>query len=276
MKSLDSIFTTEVNSTMASLSAINSNIGLLKIPIPSDLGLYVARSKSIVPKGIDEEYYSKLNGVSCYVLRKQQLYRRKFGHDGEFKRNEDNSYIFENYHVPLGHVAVASSVCLHVPLSFKPKESDTYDYVDVINSKNLGVQYIYVLPKSVCYAVNYTALVLSFSKLKKFYSGMGFQSIYGHTFYLYVIPYKPTESSLYQNYRILGTKTSDDYTKDVESIVASWLKAGLIYDSSLGIMGDGTNILFKSQTSNFSEYIQMDTRPLDKSSEEDIDSQLFI
>lgn len=238
MASLDEIFYREFNQMMYQLKGMSQAIGLYDIPLPSDKSsMFMVDKHSIVAiSGIEDEYFSGLNNTECMLWSGGTLSRRKFDYKGEFIKNKDGKYVLEQVTLPHDCVAVLSDKKLGVPTKYKAKES--FIYVDFIAKKDdkRVVKYIYIVPKKYCYKVNQTALVLSWNKLRVYYQGIGLSLMNGSTLYVYIIPYKP--SSVQHNYRVLCTKTSDNYSEELSLLRDYWVSKSVMFNPNICVLMD--------------------------------------
>lgn len=270
---LDELFAREFRAMAQQRVALSGALSLYSIPLPVSFSGKVENVKKVIINGVRDEYYSKLNGIECVHWTKPNLRRRRFGSDGKYIYGADGKVITDSVTLPQSCAAVATNVRIAVPLKYKPKEA--FDYVDFASRLNPDGskerRYVYIVPKNYCYAVNQLALVLSLNKLRSFYYGqeMVFQS--GHTVYLYVIPFRP--SSIEHSYRVLKTKTRNDFSAEIDELMKLWMQANILFPVELtnlsepvkGRMNVAYNILNDTQD----EFIRFDpNRSLADSSEE--------
>ena len=255
MKTLEDIFTKEFKQSV-------SNVGykdIYKIPLPPECSAWnISGSDLFVVKDIpDEEFpYSKLNSKIVKRLPQGSAVRRRVIDKATrgFKTGDDGGFVYEDYKVPSGSIAVVSYENIDVPYKgYKVAATSGYGYVDFVNTQS-GRQYIYVLPKSVLYGLNQTALALSVTNMKN-YSGSGYTTWDNGVIFLHVIPYNPR--SKYVGSKILATKCSLDYSREVRAILSFWQKVGVIPDLRLCVLGDGSNLALKKTTVGYPEYIQV-------------------
>lgn len=200
---------------------------LKDVPAPS---YKVCKANLVLLRGIKEQYYSLLNNSESMLWTRPDLKKRKFNSNGEFLRDANGSVLSEDIPLPHGCVAVISSIKINVPLSYKP--TDAFQYVDYISSdKTKSVMYIYIVPKTYCYKLNQTALVLSSKSLRSYYDGIKLYLQNGHPVYMCVVPYNPVGAE--KSYRVLATKTSLDFKSEVNEVLALWEKSGVIFPRCL-------------------------------------------
>lgn len=230
MPSLEEIFYKEFNQMMSQRKAQSDVINLYDLAVPDIIARNtVSMNEKVYITGITDEYYSKLNDTEAIMLSRPILKRRKFDYKGDFIKKDDN-FVFEDVDVHNGCVAIVSSERLGVPLKYKPK--DDFYYVDVISKQKsdgtTDIRYIYILPKKYCYKINQVALVVSLNKMRVYYNGLGMALQNGNVIYLYTIPYKPSKSE--HSYRCLGTKTSIDFSEELQALRDFWTKNRVLFD----------------------------------------------
>lgn len=228
MASLDDIFVREFNLMMRQRKAIYGTPSLSSLPMPEDAGILgVSKLERVYIKGITSEYFSKLNDSQCSLLVRPKLRRRKYDYTGKFIRKGDN-YQYEEITVPRTHVGVVSESSIGLPNSYKPKDGSFY--VDYVENSSQGKRYIYVVPRNVCYRVNQTALVASWTKLTRaYYYGISCSLATGNILYMYIIPYKPSNAD--RNYRVVTTGTNPKQLASIMySIRCFWEKRGYMFN----------------------------------------------
>lgn len=233
MATLDEIFFKEFTQMMNQLRGINGVCNLNDIPLPPEAsGFLIEKRKKVLIRGISEEYYSKLNEKEALLWGSSALRRRKFDYRGEFIKDKAGNYVLQDVPCPHDCVAIISPISIQVPNKFKSKEG--FQYVDMItkiteDGKEL-YKFVYLVPRKYCYVVNQTALVLSWNKLRRFYTGSMLSLQNGSYLYLYIIPYKPTTQV--KSYRILHCKTSVDYTNEITLLKDFWISKGIMFNPS--------------------------------------------
>lgn len=235
MASLDEIFAKEFKKMMGDLRATSGYINLTDIPVPPEMTSLMKRSHSemVAIYPLKEQYYSRL-GNTMAILWKGALRRRKFDYKGEFMKDKSGNFIFEDVTCPSDCAAVVSTISIQVPYKYKPSEN--MSYVDMI-SRTLDdgtteTYFVYILPKKYLYKVNQTALVLSWNKLRVYYSGVQLAMQNGRYLYVYIIQHKPTRNGQH-NYRILMTKPSIDYDMELSMLNKYWLENNIIFNPAL-------------------------------------------
>lgn len=255
MKTLEEVFVKEFKQSI-------SNVGykdIYKIPLPDECRSWnVSGTDLFVVKGVDGENapYDRLNMSivkrmpAGYVARRRVIDKAIRG----FKKNPDGSYVYENYQVPSGSIVVLSNVNIDVQYKgYKTATKSGYGYVDFVDSSR-GREYMYVVPKSVLYEINQTALALSVTNMKNF-SGSGYTTWNNGVIFLHIIPYNPR--SKYVGSKILATKCSLDYSEEVGTILRYWQKVNVIPDLRLCMLESGENLVLKRTSVGYTEYVQV-------------------
>lgn len=235
MASLDEIFYKEFELMMRIRKGISGNINLRDIPMPSGIEneFVVEKRDKVIISGIEDEYYGKLNGQECLLWGRNSMSRRKFDHNGEYMKDKNGSYIYKDVTCPTDCVGVVSDVSIGVPLKYKTAEK--FEYVDMITKTNPDGskwdKFLYIVPRKYCYKMNQTALVLSWNKLRIYYSGIALSLQNGHIVYMYIIPYKPSDQL--KNYWVLHCKTTDDYTEEIKKLRDFWVSHNVMFNPSI-------------------------------------------
>jgi hypothetical protein len=231
MATLDALFYKEFTQTMQRLKGQGGAVNLQDIPLPPEAEgkFFIEKRDKVVITGIQEEYYSKLNGTEALLWGSKALQRRKFDYKGEFMRDKNGNYMLQDVPCPHECTAIISPLSIQVPTKFKSKEQS--QYVDMVTKKTPAGdihRFVYIIPKKYCYMLKQTALVLSWNKLRRFYQGVGLSLKNGSVLYMYVIPYKPT--STVHNYRVLQCKTSLDYDWEINILRDYWITNNFMFN----------------------------------------------
>lgn len=232
MASLDEIFYKEFTQTMLQLKGLSGVFELSSVPLPPDAAKVFSvesHDKAILSQ-IGEQYYSKLTGEEVRIWHGGKLYRRKYDYQGKYMVGDDGKFVVEDVVLPQDCLAVISERSIGVPTKFESKEG--FQYVDMVTRTDSGgnkqVRYVYIVPRRYCYKLNQVALVLSLSKLRRYYSGVALSLKNGHVLYVYVIPYKPRNVT--PGYRILHCKTSCDFTTELVMLRDYWVQSGYMFN----------------------------------------------
>lgn len=255
MKTLEEIFAREFKQSV-------SNVGykdIYKIPVPPECKSWnISGTELFVVKGIGDSDapYNRLNNTIVKQLPQGAVARRRVIDKATrgFLKDPNGGYVYEDYSVPSGSIVVIS--CENIDVLYKGYRTATkngYGYIDFADTPK-GREYMYVLPKSVLYGVNQTALALSVTNMKN-YSGSGYMTWNNGVIFLHVIPYNPR--SKYIGSKILATKCSLDYSYEVGQILKFWQKMRVIPDLRLCVLGDGSNLALKKTAVGYTEYIQV-------------------
>lgn len=235
---------------------------IFKIPLPDECKDWVVSGTELYAiKGIELPYYSKLNKTIVKRLPRDKVAKRRVIDKitRTFKVDEEGNYIYEDYKVPTGSVVVLSDIQIDLPYQKYIKPEDGYGYIDYVMSKDEGIVYMYVIPKTVLYKVNQTALVMSVKDMKNF-TGMGYTTWHNGKIFLHIIPYSPT--SKYTGSKVLKTKYSLNFNEEVDAIVKFWQEAQVIPNIVLCNLQDETNLCLKPTTVGYDEYIPVEPLPL--------------
>ncbi len=218
---------------MHQLHANTPQLGIMEVPIPSvwSSNQQVSTFDRVIIFNIQDEYYKKLNETEHMVCKKGVLTRRKFDYKGEFMTDKEGKYITEEVTLPRSCIAIISDIKLGVPNQYKTTEE--FLYVDFISKENEDgsktIKYIYIVPKKYCYKINQTALVLSWTRLRSYYKGLRVALTNGSYIFVHVIPYKPTDNTV-KNYRVLCTKSEEDYERELGVLSQAWLANGIMFN----------------------------------------------
>ena len=221
MATVDDLFYKEFNQMLLACRAYKPQVGLYDIPLPKK---YEIVSEPLVYiEGIEEELFTALNGTTVRRWNRGQLKKRKFDHEGKFIKKDDR-YVTVDVTIPQDCIAIISDKKLGIPTKYSSK--DGFAYVDMLLNG-----YCYIIPRKYCYKVNQTALVLSWNKLRTYYSGISLALRNGQVLYMYIIPYHP--SNMERSYRVIMTSDNTDYSNLVAELQQFWLRGGMLFDPSL-------------------------------------------
>lgn len=275
MASLDEIFYKEFTQMMQVLKANNGVCNLTDIPLPPEVEgkFFIETRKKVRIDGITEDYYSKLNGTEALLWGNSAMRRRKFDYQGNFIKDDNGKFVLEEVSCKSDSVGVISPLSLHIPTSYKSVSGSQYvDMVERLNER----RFVYIIPKRNCYPINQTALVISWYKQKKFYTGVELSLCNGSRLYMYVVPYKPSSTER-AYYRVLHCKASVDYTEEITLLRDFWIKTGVMFDPSWCVLDEivrgRSNMAFMPLDGTEDMYTQFGaTRPLaDEDFDEDIE-----
>lgn len=232
MATLDEIFKSEFNKTRNNLKGYISiyDLGIKPKSLPKNDFYNV--------KGVEVDYYSKLNDSNVMILpRGYELRRRllKAKDEGGFRTDKDGNVRTVVVSVPKGSVAVMSPMPIGLPFSFKAEGYDYVDYIEVDGKR----RYIYILPTSVLYKANFNALALSTKKMKAF-SGVAVKTWNMGILNICIVPYKVGRT--YESTIILKVKQSLDFSKDVDQLIKVLESKGVISNPVDYMTEEGENI----------------------------------
>jgi len=254
-KTLEGIFISEFRREVANVGYKN----IYNVPLPPNWSGKVSGTEIYAVRGIEVDYYRNLNRSlvrklpSNYTAKRRIIDKATRG----FAKDSDGQYVYEDFPKPSGSMIVVSKRRIDLPYSeYKKKVSNEgYGYIDFIESKD-GIEYLYVIPKSVLYHVNQTALVLSVKNMKNF-SGSGYVTWDSGVIFLHIIPYNP--SARYEGSIVLKTGYSLDYNDDIKALLSYWKSVNFIPDIQLCALSDGTNLALKGTSVGYDSYIPVDS-----------------
>lgn len=242
MPSLDEIFYKEFKNSMQirrGTTPFNMNIPMEKsitTPIPT-------RNKAII-RGIGEEYYTQLNYTLANkevvtLIGRQKLKKKVFMPDGRRRMDENNQPKMEDVTVPTGLAGVISSIKIGVPKAYESNEG--LSYVDFIKQKEGKTGYIYLIPKKYLYQVNLCALVMSYNKLRSYYTMVSVNLVNGHSIHLSVIPFKPTYTRDNKPYKIIAVKPNANFDTEICRLLEYWEGVGVMFGRQLTQLSEPIN-----------------------------------
>lgn len=259
--SMDAVFVKEFD-TMVRELAVTNRADLFSLPVPDSFRLSKMDTtfSQVVFKGIEEQYYDKLNDTTGYLLSRPNLVRKKFNSNGDYVKDKNGNYFTEDVDVPQECVAVLSRKRLGVPLKFKSQLG--FEYVDLyVNNESKELFYIYIIPRQFVYKLNLCALCLSLEKPRKLYGGCQVYLCSGHKVFLYIAPYKI--SSVVRNYRVFSVKPSLDFTSMYKDLLTFWGENGIIFNIEwlwlTDVIGDRNNAGYSLLENTLDEYLCYDS-----------------
>ena len=296
MPNLDDMFIQEFKTMMNQRKAMtgpisvhpqkNSNNQVIKddFPISSQIlsKQTIMKTNLVYIQGIEDEYYSKLNGLTCMLLTKVRLERKKIDYKGNYILDKNGNIEKERVPVSQGCVAVIAEIPIGVTTAYERSNKSECKYVDTIEKTINGVNrtlFIYIIPKKYCYMVNQSALILTTTKLGensvkgRFYFGLEMAMTNGYYAYMYVIPYNPIRQA---GYRIIATGTKpENLLKVASEVYKFWIVKGVVFfegacetpNSEKGI----ENVAKRNILGNITEYEYHSPTALDNESLVDLD-----
>ena len=264
MRDLESIFVREYKEAVK--ASIGSK-GIYDVPLPPVVKQWeVSGTDMYNVRDIKESEFSALeNKYVRKVPSKYAIQRRVVDKvTRNPKTDEEGNLLYKEVKVPVSSIAVFSHQNLKLKYSWFASDSckNGYGYVDYIvqDGKQHDKLYIYILPKSVLYKVNQTALVMTTKGSMKNYTGVGYQTWSMGIIHFFVIPYKPNVS--YENTRVLATRGDCLYKKYLDCIIKYWLSVNFIPELNLSELGDGSNLTQKLVPDSGENYIPCESIPL--------------
>lgn len=251
MASLESIFIRELKSAIT----LQGSKDIYSIPLPSTYDWVIDGREALAIKGIEDEYYSKLNGKTVYRVPNSQVGKRIIDPvTRDFKKDENGVYIMQPYVIPKSCYVIASSEVLGLPFKYSSKFGN-FDYVDFVTSSSGKTEFLYAIPTKYLYKINQVALALSVKSMKN-YQGMGYTTWDKGVIFLHIIPYNPNCN--YTGTRILFVGTSLNMSDRIKSIVDYWQEIELIPTVSLCYTEMGENLILKQTSIGYDSYEPLD------------------
>jgi hypothetical protein len=179
----------------------------------------------VIPKEASVGLFKQLNNtvVDLYPPSKRLAKRRVNLVTRDFERDSKGKPVLQDVTRHSGSIAVISEIDLKLPFKRVPIEG--FDYVDFFINKQGVKKFIYIIPKKMIHLVNQVALVISTKNMRN-YHGKAYQTWRHGTFYLHLVPYKPKAN--YVGSKVICTKTSLDFSKEISTIVNYWMQIGFI------------------------------------------------
>lgn len=254
--SLEDVFVREFKSAVN----INTIKDIYNLPLPPIVNSWeVSGTDVLAVKGITGPF-SALNKTLVKKLPNDIAAKRRVIDKVTrgFKRNEDNSFVYEDYKKPSGSIIVTSNRDINLSYEDYIKPPEGYGYIDFKGNRN-NPTYLYALPKEVLYKVNQTALALSVKAMSSF-NGYGYTTWNMGKIYLCVVPYKP--GAKYVETKILKTGYTLNYSREIKAISDYWESIGLIPDISLCALQSGENLCLSHVNVGYNDYSPVAQLPL--------------
>lgn len=207
----------------------------------------------------DLEGFNGLNKTFVYAIPKKYAIQQRIVDKVTrgFKVDEEGKFLHKDITISSGSIAIYTIKKLAVPYVYFEKQIDGYGFIDTIHDNETNKDmYMYILPKTVVYQTNQTALALSVKSMKG-YKGMGYVTWDSGTIFLHIIPYKPRLE--YMGTKILKTGCTLNYDKEVRDIVIFWIQNRFIPDISLtSVEHNEHNLALKPPSVWYDEYIPVE------------------
>lgn len=233
---------------------------IYSVPLPSSSKSWeVSGTAMYAIKGIEEEYFKKLNFTTVKQMPKKFEVKRRVidKANRSFKKDEDGSFMYEDVQVPSGSVVVLSEEQIGLPYKLYNNPPKGFCYVDF--ARTTPVTYIYAIPKEYLYKVNQTALVVSVKDMKNYW-GKGYVTWDMGKVFLHIIPYNP--NSKYVGSKVLKTGMTIDYSKEAKEIIDYWQEIKLIPNIALTALSSGENLCLKPTVVGYESYIPIEPIPV--------------
>lgn len=224
----------------------------------------ISRLRRVRLLGIKEEYYVALNNADVfYWADYRKLSRRKaastketmydnqgrvYSKDGFQVDVKTGEIVREEVTVPKGSVVVITTVNIHVPYSYKPKEQG-FMYVDfeMIGGKPYR---IYVIPAHYCFPLNEMCLTITRGFRGNSVDSYVVSFVNGTTLVLSVIPLESALRDKKDDSVIIARHTDLNFGQMIRHLTEYWIKQGVMFPAEYGTVsktgfdggGDGEQI----------------------------------
>lgn len=246
MRNLEELFIKEFKSNVKTIGSKD----IYSISLPESVKSWeISGTELYAVKDIDDEYYGKLNkSIVKRLPNGMEVKRREIDKaTRSFAKDADGNFIYSKVTIPSGSIVVISEKSIGLPFKYK---KEGYGYVDFVQ-KGEVIEYLYILPKTVLYKVNQTALAISVKNMKNF-KGMGYLTWKHGVIFIHVIPYNP--KAQYVGSKILKTGVTLNYSAEISEIVCHWIQQDVVPDLSLCNLMLGENIALKPTIVGYVEY----------------------
>lgn len=235
---LDELFEKELKTRIGKMYG-----GIDKVPLPKGLdGKDIVKEEKVAIKGIEDEFYSKLNKELVVPLSRGDKIRKRVIDKATraFKVDKFGDTIYEDYSPPIGSIVIKTSISLNLPYKYNTKE-DGFDYIDFIEVGE-DLIYLYAIPKKYLYMVNQTALAVSVRTMQDF-DGSSYRTWDMGKIYLHIIPFKPKR--VYKETIILAVGTYTNYDDEIRRIISYWQEENFIPELALCQSEFGENLIIE-------------------------------
>lgn len=187
--------------------------------------------------GITEEYFKQLNGTKVIVYPENTpLTRPVLDSNNEIMCDANGVVITKKIPIPKGSAVIATAINIKLPnykinakgekVLYTVKDKG-YKYATCISTRNeqkagLKTRYFYIVPKTVLYKINTVSLVISARPRRKqaYYESIRLQMQNGAYVYVSVMPTEKITDTT--DMRIISTKASTDFTKEISALLRYW------------------------------------------------------
>lgn len=276
MSAYISVFAKEFSDMMNTRRSMTSSFSIMQIPIPN-LGLITSEDfvdkengRKAIVKGIAEPYFNKLNSTcneceknnrckkdkdACserfVEIAKGKVFQKRLAMRTEsgsvYRQDKTEEVVVED-----GFVAIYSPINIHLPnrvertpggnkIDYRPTKG--YSFIRCDKTPK-GLMYLYTVPKECVYPAELCSLVISLNRHSAYYKGSKIALTNGHYVNLYVVPYKNRQN---KGFRIIGSKTSPNFDKEVSQLLKFWKDNEVIFDLTLTALTDNFEDNYKGK-----------------------------
>lgn len=276
----DAIFEKEFREMMYGRRARVGDFKLSSLPLPpmeSSIGGHLSGKTAII-KGVKEPYFERLNKQEVTVLFRKSIPKRQVLPDGEFRRDDKGKYVCKEVAIKKTSVLIVSTVSIGLTrfkeengMRVANKVTEGFQYVDFYTEKGKR-KYMYIIPKEYVYMLTMCSLVVTPNKRRVYYSGAKVALQNGSYAYIYVVPYKYTDSV---DARIITVKADFSFKKEITELLEFWKVKKVLFDLRITELDDQVkgvkNLGFEVLAGTLGpEDFEHGTKSLAESKEEDL------
>lgn len=252
MKDINKIFEKDFKNMMGMKQYMTLNgrrghpFNLQEVPIPIKVGKSEEEVENeVYITGLTEPFFDKLNDTEAKIVEGSDFKKPFYNADGTLYRSKINGEVkYDEIKVKPGFVAIKSPVNIdlkseiEVRGKLRPHNPSSGFYF--VNSEKEGNEkwYIYIIPRENLHKMNYSALVLSYTKINRYY-GYKLAFTNGYFVYLFVVPFSNAKRN--DNIHVIGVKSDVDFTKELNYLLEYWVANGNTFHPYLTDMGYDTN-----------------------------------
>ena len=207
-------------------------------------------------EGIDEQYYSELNGTDV-LLWKGDLQWRKYDYMSKYMKDENGNYIYKDTKSSISNTQkVLSPIDIGVPAKYTPTV-DGFNYVDFYadtpdgfkatdtleEAEQLGKVYrLYTIPNQYCYRMKSTALILAPSTTRrfKFFKAKVLPFVTGEYLTLGYVEKPRQSASSDKTYRLITIRGDLEYDILMKQLIKFWVDNKIVFHPDNFINQDTT------------------------------------
>jgi len=252
MKDINKIFKRDFENMMykKQYMTINSRRGypftLQEVPIPIKIGKSLEEVENeVYIRGLTEPYFDKLNETEAVILDDSEFKKYFYNEDGSLYRSKiDGKLKYDIIKLKPGFVGIKSPVNIElkpeIEIMGKLRPYTPSSGFHFINYEKVGNEkrYIYIVPRENLHKMNYCALVLSFTKINRYY---GYKLAFTNGYYIYLLVVPLRNAKRNSNAHIIGIKPDVDFTNEINTLLEFWVANGYTFHPYLTDLGYDTD-----------------------------------